>query len=113
MLLKFLIEMTIPKKFSYKGERLTLREISEKYSVNRLLLTKRVFALEWPIHKAVTTPARPIKRKSITDIRTDEGIESWHFLMMRYFTREHRIKCYKKLSLHYNEFKSEANIKAA
>ena len=96
------------KVLTYKGETKTAREWSESSGVNYNTIIFRMnkgLSAE-DVLRDVTTERR---RKSKVLI----GIEAWHTIMCQYFTKEHRIKCYKKLKSDYEDIKREAMVRAA
>ena len=48
------------KRYTFKGEALTIREWSERTGIEREVLYGRIVAYGWPIERALTEPNRGV-----------------------------------------------------
>lgn len=91
-------------KYEYKGEVKTLTEHQKTIGLNKKTIYSRLKK-----NQPLESPLKRFKNKKVLD----RGVELWHQCMCQYFTKEHRIKCYKKLKTDYEDIKREAMTRAA
>lgn len=96
---------------SHNGEKKTISEWSSITGVSRSSIYKRIFKDKLSFEEAIKIPTREAMSQHKNSIL--RGIESWQDVMRSYFTKEHRIKCYKKLKSDYEDIKREAMTRAA
>ncbi len=58
--------------WEFEGEKKTTKQWSRKTGLNYSTLQERLMILKWPIEKALNTPARFIKRRTISAVGESE-----------------------------------------
>lgn len=106
------------KLIEFNGQEKSLKDWAIEFGLSRDTLYDRYITRKIPFAQAISSERIQTKVPSVlkNTSRADKirsGIESWQDVMYRYFTKEHRIKCYKKLKSDYEDIKREAMTRAA
>lgn len=88
------------KAISYvlNGETVVLRELSSRYGIKVKTLKHRLDIKKWDLKKALEIPvASKLLNNTFSKKKIREGIEMYHFVLRRFYTKEHRLECYKTM----------------
>lgn len=86
-------EMPAGRLITYKGETLRIGQWGKRFDIDPVTIGLRIYKLKWSIHKALTAPPTPQNKV----LNYNDGVEMYHFIMARFYTKERRLECYKNL----------------